>query len=98
MSVKPTLTAERRSRRGVRERSTEEYLGAVRRMLRAAAERAGAGDEPELAALIALRGDVDEAIARAVAMQREQGGKSWAMIAWATGTTRQAAQARWGRR
>lgn len=74
-----------------------DYIGAVRRMLAAASRRAADGDEPELAALLALQSDLDQAIAQAVEGQRAM-GKSWAMIAWATGTTRQAAQARWGKR
>lgn len=97
MSVKATLTAERRRKRTPNERSTEEFLGAVRRMLRAAAVRAGDGDEPELAALIAIKNDLDMAIAVAVEAQRAR-GRSWTQIAWVTGTTRQAAQMRWGKR
>lgn len=49
---------------------TADYLGMVRRVLRAAARRVGEADEFELAELAALRGDLDEAIAQAVAGQR----------------------------
>jgi len=64
-------------------------------MLRAAAMRVADGDEPELAELLALQADLDQAVAQAVAGQRAA-GKTWEMIAWATGRTRQAAYQRWG--
>ncbi len=97
MTVKAALTLKSTGRRARRERSTGDYLGAVRRMLRSAAVRVGEGDEPELRELLAIQQVLDEVIAAAVEGQREY-GKSWAAIAWATGTTRQAAFARWGRR
>ncbi|UOE43752.1 AsnC family protein [Agromyces larvae] len=75
---------------------TTEFLSMVRRMLRAAARRVADADEPELATLIELREELDQAIATAVEGQRAR-GVSWAGIARATGTTRQAAHARWGR-
>lgn len=74
---------------------TAEYLGMVRRVLRAAARRVGEADEFELAELAALRTDLDQAIAQAVAGQRS-GGRSWAGIGDALGITRQAAQQRYG--
>jgi hypothetical protein len=70
----------------------------VGRMVRAAGRRVGREDEFELAELLALRDDLDEAIADAVAGQRQYGNKSWTAIAAATGTTRQGAQQRWGKR
>jgi len=97
MTVNTTLTPKRRSRRGRGERSVEEYLGAVRRMLRAAAVRVGESDEHQLRELLELQDVLDEAIADAVDRQRAW-GKSWAAIALATGTTRQGAFQRWGRR
>lgn len=78
-----------------RERSIEDYLGAVRRMLRAAAVRVANADEWELAELLALQAELDYAIAQAVAGQRELGGKSWSAIAEGAGVTRQAAHMRW---
>ncbi len=66
------------------------------RVIRAAGRRAGDGDEIELAGLIALRAEVDDAIGRAVADQRAR-GVSWRMIGIAAGTTAQAAQMRWGK-
>lgn len=83
--------------RARRERSIEDYLGAVRRMMRAAAVRVAHADEFELAELIALQFDLDAAIAQAVAGQRELGGKSWAAIADGAGVKRQTAHERWGK-
>lgn len=71
-----------------------EFIGAVRRMLRAASIRVAAADEHELRALLALRTDLDAAITTAVQGQRSY-GRSWAYIALATGTTRHAAFQRW---
>jgi hypothetical protein len=76
---------------------TPEYLGMLSRMIRAAGKRVAESDEPELAQLLGLRDELDKAVEAAVAGQREL-GKSWAMIALATGTTRQGAQQRWGKR
>ena len=42
-----------------REKSTEDYLGAVRRMLRAAAIRVANGDEFELGEMLSLQSDLD---------------------------------------
>lgn len=80
-----------------RERETGEFLAMVRRMIRAGGKRVAEADEIELGDLISLHADLDQAIATAVAGQREL-GKSWTMIAAATGTTKQAAHARWGDR
>jgi hypothetical protein len=76
---------------------TGEYLAMLRRMLRAAGRRVADADEIELAELIGLENELHEAIARAVDGQRAI-GRSWADIARATGTTKQAAHARWSRR
>lgn len=73
------------------------FLAAVRRMIRAAGKRVASADEFELAELIELRNEVDAAIEHAIAGQLAS-GRSWAAIATATGTTRQAAHKRWGRR
>lgn len=74
---------------------TPEYGAMVRRMIRAYGRRVADADEPDLADLLTLRADVDAAIAQAVQGQRA-GGRSWAHIARATGTSRQAAYQRWG--
>jgi len=88
------MKATKRPRKDV---ETMDYLGAARRFIRAAGRRVGECDEVELAELLALRAVVDEAVAVAVAGQRTY-GKSWAAIARGTGTTREAAWQRWGKR
>lgn len=76
---------------------TGEFLSMLRRMIRAGGRRVGDADEAELAGLLALQAELAVAIDTAVAGQRAN-GKSWQAIAAGTGTTRQAAHARWGRR
>lgn len=71
-----------------------EFLSFARRIIRAAARRVGDADPEDLAEMLALRAALDEAIEAAVAGMRGN-GFSWAEIARATGTTRQAAHARW---
>lgn len=72
------------------------FIDAVRRMIRAAGRRVADADEFELAELLALRTEIDEAIQTAIDGQLAT-GRSWAQIAAATGTTRQAAHKRWSR-
>lgn len=71
------------------------YIGAVRRMIRAAGRRYGAADPVDLAELVELRSAVDDAIADAVRGQR-QAGHSWQAIGDGVNMTKQAAQQRWG--
>lgn len=66
-------------------------------MIRAAGRRVAESDEFELAELIAMRDELNQAIQTAVDGQLAT-GRSWAAIAVATGTTRQAAQMRYGRK
>lgn len=73
------------------------FLAAVRRMIRSAGRRAADADEQELAELMALRGELEQAIQTAVDGQLAV-GRTWAHIATAAGTTRQAAHKRWSRR
>lgn len=80
-----------------RERSTEDYLAAVRRMLRAAARRVANGDEFELAELLSLQSDLEWAVGQAVAGQRAIGGKSWAAVADGASVTKQTAHERWNK-
>lgn len=75
---------------------TMEYLKMLRRLIAAAGRRCADADEPELRALIQCQRDLDAAVTAAVAGMRAR-GRSWAYIAEAFGTTRQAAQQRWGR-
>lgn len=72
------------------------FAGAVRRMVRAHGRRVADADPEDLAELLALREAVEAAIAAAVEGQRER--YSWAQIARGLGTTRQAAQMRYGAR
>ena len=83
-------------RRRARPVETTDYLRAAARFLRGAGRRVADADPEDLAELLALRQVLDEAIATAVTGQREQWGRSWADIARAAGTTRQAAHERWG--
>jgi uncharacterized protein with PIN domain len=75
---------------------TSDYLKAAKRFIRAAGRRVADADEVELAELLTLQATLDEAIQTAVDGIRDR-GMSWAYIATATGTTRQAAYQRWGR-
>lgn len=75
---------------------TTEYMSMLRRMLRAAGRRVAVADEPELAELVSLRDELESVIAEAAAGQREH-GRSWAEVGAGLGTTRQAAQKRYGR-
>ena len=74
-----------------------EFATFAARILRAAARRVGDGDVAGLAALVALRSELDEAITEAVAgLRQPQWSYSWSEIARVLGTTRQAAQQRYG--
>lgn len=71
------------------------YLAFARRVMKGAAKRVGDADPEDLAELVALREDLEAAIALAVEGQRAR--YSWGQIARGLGTTRQAAQMRYGR-
>lgn len=71
-----------------------EFVAFSRRILRALSRRMAVSDPEDLAELLELQEDLDDAITRAVAGLRAT-GFSWAEIARATGTTRQAVHARW---
>lgn len=72
-----------------------EFRAFVRRILRAYGRRVSDADPEDLADLLNIRADVDQAIDRAVLGLRAQ-GHSWATIGAATGMSRQAAFKRWG--
>lgn len=76
-------------------RETAEYGAMVRRMIRAYGRRVADRDIEELAGLSALRTDLDAAIQDAVDGLRAQ-GFSWADVGRVLGTSRQAAQMRYG--
>ena len=76
---------------------TPEFTAFAARILRAAARRVSDGDVEGLAALVALRSELDAAITIAVQGLRSPKRSytySWADIARVLGTTRQAAQQR----
>lgn len=85
------------ARRARRERETLDYLAAARRFIRRAGERVADADEFELAELVALRAELEQAIVVAVQGQRSY-GRSWAYIGAALGMKRQSAQERYGER
>ncbi|HSY14429.1 MAG TPA: hypothetical protein VK816_00455 [Jatrophihabitantaceae bacterium] len=94
------MTANRPARAGRRERrvpvENSAYTAFCARIIRAAARRMADGDVEGLADLARLSGELDQALSTAVAGLRDC-GYSWAEIASPLGTTRQAAQQRWGR-
>lgn len=75
---------------------TADYAAMMRRMMNAHGRRVADGDVEDLADLLELQKHLDAVIAEAVTGQREQHGRSWADVARAAGTSRQAAQKRWG--
>lgn len=97
-----TTTAERdirapKTNKAGRYRETSEFLGFIRRGLRALVRRVGdEGDIESLGQMLALQTQLDASIVGAVAGLRRT-GYSWAEIGSRTGMTRQGAQQRWGR-
>lgn len=73
----------------------DQYAAFLRRILRAYSRRIATGDVEALVQLLALAEHLDRSIHEAVTGLRAF-GYSWAEIAARTGTTRQAAQQRWG--
>jgi hypothetical protein len=71
------------------------YTAFCRRIIRAAGKRIAEGDVEGMPDLCGLQQELDQALAVAVNGLREF-GYSWAEIASRLGTTRQAAQQRWG--
>lgn len=93
MSVKGALTPKRRGR--VTE--TAEFAAFTRRVVRAYGRRIGErGDVDALPELVKLADELDAVIGRSVVGLRAE-GYSWGEIGARLGTTRQAAQQRFGR-
>ena len=90
-NVNPSLTPDR-VRRPV---DNDEFAAFARRVLRAYARRIATGDIDALEAMTDLSEEIDDAIGQAVTGLRGF-GYSWADIGTRLGTTRQAAQQRWG--
>jgi hypothetical protein len=68
----------------------------VARMIRAYGRRVADADTEDLRDLVVLRDTLDEVIASTVARMRSHQEFSWQAIGDALGTTRQAAQQRYG--
>jgi hypothetical protein len=97
-TVKPALTR-KPAKRGKREVETNQFDAFVRRILRAYARRVAAGDVEALRSLTALSAEVDAVTRNAVTGLRDKPyGFWWAEIADRLGTSRQAAQMRYGDR
>lgn len=97
-AVKPALTPKprKRSKRAVENTAFDAF---VRRILQAYARRVAAGDVEALHSLSALAAEVDAVTRLAVAGLRQAPyGYSWSEIADRLGTSRQAAQMRYGDR
>jgi hypothetical protein len=76
---------------------TREYVGMVRRSLRALSRRVGNGGDVELLGdMLALQREYDAAVVAAVAGLREQ--YSWQEIADRAGITRQSAHEKWAKK
>jgi hypothetical protein len=73
-----------------------DYITMLQRMIRSAGARVADSDEVELSAFLGVQATLDEAIASAVRGQHAR-TNSWAYIALAAGTTRQAAFKRWAK-
>jgi hypothetical protein len=97
IAVKDSLTANRRPRRR-RSVETKEFGAMVTRMIRAYGRRVANADMEDLTDMVAMRALLDEAITTAVSHLRDHHEFSWAAIGDAVGTTRQAAQQRYGRK
>lgn len=74
---------------------TMEYAAMMRRMLRAYARRVADADPDDLAVMVAIRDELDELVDDTVRAMRARNGWSWAELASALGTTRQAAHKRY---
>ena len=73
----------------------DEYAAFLGRVIRAYSRRVASGDIEAIPTMVAIAGDLDEAIRQAICGLREF-GYSWADIAMRLGITRQGAQQRWG--
>jgi len=76
---------------------TKDFLKMLSRMIRAAGRRVADADEFELAHLVHLRNEFDQAIETAIHGQRSS-GRSWEHIGLALGISRQGAFQRYGKR
>jgi len=72
---------------------TLEYIGMIRRALRALGRRVAGGDVESLTDMLALQKEYDAAVVAAVAGLRQE--YSWAEIAARAGISKQSAHERW---
>lgn len=80
-----------------RYRETSEYVGFVRRSIRALTKRVGQDADIEgLAKMLDLQRQMDDSVTAAVAGLKAA-GYSWTEIGLRAGMTRQSAQQKWGR-
>ena len=81
-----------------REIDTDDLLAGIRRQVRSLSRRVGESDGVALATLVELRDEVEQGITDAIAGLRHDPAApaSWTEIGDALGTTRQAAQQRYG--
>lgn len=70
----------------------------LRRMIRAYGRRVADADEVDLAEMAELRQLLDEVIGDTIQEMRAKHDRPWSYIARGLGTTKQAAQQRYGRR
>jgi hypothetical protein len=91
----PTGGIRRRRKRPAGDVENIDYAAFARRIIRAHGRRIAAGDVESLIDLLALTAELDAATQHAVTGLRNF-GYSWTEIAHRLGTTRQAAQQRWG--
>ena len=96
-TVKPGLTRPKRQRRRSRPVEVSDFGQMLARMIRAYGKRVGDADVEDLADMFAMRNQLDDVIRDAVTQMRSKHDFSWARIGEAAGTTRQAAQQRYGR-
>jgi hypothetical protein len=87
-----------RRRRRQRWTETDDFAGMVQRMVRALGRRCAQEDPDSLRHLFDLARLVDDVTADAIVQMREHSSFTWADVGAAAGTTRQAAQMRWGKR
>lgn len=88
----------KRPRKTKREKDNTEYIGFLRRAIRAAGERVKAEDPSTLAELVKLQAQLDEVIADAARSLHDDHQFSWGDIAYELKVSRQAAFQRWGQR
>jgi Flp pilus assembly CpaE family ATPase len=83
---------------GKRAYETADYAAMMKRMVKGYGRRVADADPEDLSAMLQLQAELSAAIQAAVDGQRENHGRSWADIARGAGTSRQAAQMKWGKK